>query len=193
MFSRLVKTISFVVVALVLQTVVLAAPATIAKLKTRNNKAVKVNGQKATTGTSLVSGSNIQTPDKVGATVDMGLLGRLDIAPNTEVSVTFGKGVVSVQLRSGYVVLTTNKGVSGTVNSNDGEVFKTDSSKNSSVIAKTKGVNGPQAAATVGASNGGINTGAAVGIAGAGSAVVGGAAAVKSNRGSSLSTDNPRQ
>jgi hypothetical protein len=76
---------------------------------------------------------------------------------------------------------------------NDGEVFKTDSSKNSSVIAKTKGVNGPQAAAAVGASRGGISTTAAVGIAGAGTAVVGGAAAVKTNRGSSLSTDNPRQ
>ncbi len=192
MFSRLSKTISFAVVVMVLQTVVLAAPASIAKLKTRNNKPVKVNGQKAYTGTSLVSGSTIQSPEKVGATIDLGPLGRLDISPNTEVTVTFSEGVVSVQLRSGYVVLTTAKGVSGTVNTNDGDVFKTDSSKQSSVIAKTKGVNGPQAAAAVGA-KGGINAGAAIGVAGVGSTVVGGAAAVKGNRGSELSTDNPRK
>jgi hypothetical protein len=195
MISRFGKTISLVLVALVLQfamQLVVQAKPTMGKLKTRNNKPVTVNGHKAASGTTLMSGSTIQCPDKVGATIDLGSMGRVDIAPNSNLTVTFSQAVVSVELRSGYVVLTTSKGISGTVNTVDGEVFRTDSAKNSSVIAKTKGVSGPQTAASVGASNGGLSTGAAVGVAGAGSAVVGGAAVKKSSdRGSEMSPDKP--
>lgn len=193
MISRFAKIVSFVMVAAVMQLAVLAKPATMGKLKTRNNKPVMVNGHKATTGTTLMSGSTIQSPENVGATIDLGSLGRLDIAAKSDLTVTFGDAVVSVQLRSGYVVLTTNKGVSGTVNTADGEVFRTDSAKNSSVIAKTKGVNGAETAATVGATKGGVSTGAMIGVAGAGAAVVGGAAAKSSGRGNEMSSDSPRK
>ena len=171
---------------------VVAAAPLMGKLKTRDNKPILINGHKAVSGTTLLSGSEIQCPDKVGATIDLGSLGRLDIAPNTDLTLTFNASSVTVQLRSGYVVLTTNKGICGLVNTTDGEVFKTDCSKTSSVIAKTRGVIGPETAASVGAQGGGIN-GAVVGIAGAGAAVVGAAAAKSGGRGGDLSTDNPRK
>ena len=188
MISRIHNLFMLVLIAGALH--VAAAMPLMGKLKTRDNKPVVVNGHKAVSGTTLLSGSEIQSPDKVGATIDLGALGRLDIAPKTDLMLTFHATSVSVQLRSGYVVLTTNKGVCGTVNTKDGQVFKTDCSKTSSVIAKTSGTAGPEAAASVGA-GGGIN--GAAGVAGAAAAVVGGAAAKSVGRGSDLSTDNPRR
>ena len=188
------KTITLVLTTALLSVAVQAAPAVMGKLKTRDNKPVTVNGHKATSGTTLMSGSDIQCPEKVGATIDLGPLGRLDVAPNSNLTITFDESGVSVQLNSGYVLLTTNKGINGTVNTKEGDVFHTDSSKNSSVAAKTKGVNGAETAASAGASNGGIGAGTTVGIAGAGAAVVSGTAATKANgRGSEMSTDNPRK
>ena len=192
MTSKISKTIALVFVACALQVQGLAGSGLLGKLKTRDNKPVMVNGNKATSGTTLVSGSQIQCPDKVGATVDLGALGRMDMAPKTAVTLSFNASSIFVQLRSGYVVLTTSKGVSGKVTTPEGKVFQTDSSKVSSVVAKSKDSVGPETAA--GAHTGGISTGAAVGVAGAGAAVVGGAAAAKGHgRGSELSGDNPRK
>ena len=194
MISRFTKTITLALAIASLALTVAAKPAVMGRLKTRNNKPVKVNGNKAMSGTTLLSGSDIQCPDKVGATLDLGSLGRVDMAPKSDVKVSFTNSTISVELRAGYVVLSTNKGVSGVVSTVDGRVLHTDSSMNSSIIAKTKGVTGPETAASVGAGSGGVSTGAAVGVAGAGSAVVGGAAIRTSDgRGSEMSTDNPRK
>ena len=190
MISRIRNLFVLLLIAGALHVVAAAPP--MGKLKTRDNKPILINGHKAVSGTTLLSGSEIQCPDKVGATIDLGYLGRLDIAPNTDLTLTFHSASVSVQLRSGYVVLTTNKGICGSVNTTDGQVFKTDCSKTSSVIAKTRGAIGPETAASVGAQGGGINGAAAVGLAGAGAAVASGAAAKSGGRGSNLSTDNPR-
>jgi len=193
MISRFGKTLTLALAVAALAMSVAAKPTVMGRLKTRNNKPIKVNGNKAFSGTTLLSGSDIQCPAKVGATLDLGALGRIDLAPNTDITVNFTNSTISIELRSGYVVLTTNKGVSGVVNTADGEILHTDSSINSSIIAKMKNVNGPETAASVGASNGGISTEAAVGIAGAGSAVVGGGVVKASGRGSEMSTDNPRK
>lgn len=192
MISRISKTVLVLLVACAVQTPVLAGSPLMGKLKTRDNKPVMVNGKKATSGTTMLSGSEIQSPEQVGATVDLGALGRIDMAPKSDLTLTFDAASVSVQLRSGYVVLTTNKDISGQVTTPEGKVFRTDSSKMSSVVARTKDSVGPETA--VGAKSGGISTGAAVGVGGAGAAVVGGAAAAKSSgRGSDLSGDNPRK
>ena len=67
MISRLGKTITFALAVATLATVVAAKPAVMGRLKTRDNKPVKVNGNKALSGTTLLSGSDIQCPAKVGA------------------------------------------------------------------------------------------------------------------------------
>ena len=164
------------------------------KLRTRNNKPVLVNLNKASSGTTILSGSRIQCPEKIGATVDLGVLGRLDIAPQTDLTLNFLAGEIRVQLNLGYVVLTTNKGISGTVTTSEGTVFVTDPSKVSSVVARTRDAQGPETSVLVGAGAGGLGAGGTAGVAGAEAAVVGGATATTSNgRGSDLSTDNPRK
>ena len=141
--SKLSNTIALLLVMCALHVQVMAGPDLMGKLRTGKNKPVLVNSNKASSGTTIISGARIQCPDKVGATVELGSLGRLDIAANSDLTLAFAAGTISVQLRSGYVVLTTNKGIVGTVNTSEGTVFRTDSSKESSVIARMKGAQGP--------------------------------------------------
>jgi hypothetical protein len=192
--SKLTKTIALVFVACAFQAQVMAGPGLMGKLRTGNNKPVLVNSNKAGSGYTIISGARIQCPDKIGATVDLGPLGRLDIAANSDLTLVFAASQVTVQLRAGYVVLTTNKGISGIVITSEGTVFGTDPSKVSSVIAKMKNAQGPETGAAIGAAQGGLGAGQTAGIAAAAAGVVGGAAAAKSGkRGSDLSSDNPRK
>lgn len=193
MNSRLGKTIALVAVTLALQVSVMGVPGLTGKLRTRNNKPVLVNSHKAGSGTTILSGAQIQCPAKIGATVDLGRLGRLDMAPKTDLRISFSATEVNIQLTSGYVVLSTRKGISGTVTTSEGTVFRTDSSMASSVVARTKGSEGPETAAQIGAAAGGIGMTGTATVVGVGAAVVGGSAVSKgSGRGSSLSSDNPR-
>ena len=191
MKSKFVKAIVSIPVIGPLQLNVVAGSPIMGKLKTRDNKAVTVNGANVSSGTTIMSGAEIQCPEKIGATVDLGSLGRLDIAPKTDVNLTFDPTKINVELRSGYVLLTTKPGIHGTVNSLDGKVIATDPSKLSSVIARTSDAEGPEPSPQVGAGSAGSGAARLIGIA-VWTAAVGGAAAASSNRGRNLSSDNPR-
>ena len=169
-----------------------AAPMT-GKLRTRGKKPVIVNGNKVNAGIAIFSGARIQSPENVGATVDLGVLGQLDLAPNTDLTLTFSAGDVSVDLRSGYVILTTKRRVKGIVYTSEGQVVQTDPSKLSSVVARTAGSLGPEASAPIGATSGGVGAGTAAGVAGAGAAAaaVGAAARKGSGRGRAVSPSAP--
>jgi hypothetical protein len=108
------------------------------KLTTSNNKAITVNDQKVKSGAEISSGSDIKSPEKVGATIDLKDLGRLEIGPSTDIRLAFDAYGIAVHLRTGHVVLTTNKGFTGALTTSEGNRLRTDSSKVSSVEAKTK-------------------------------------------------------
>src|SRR6478752_4105973 len=61
----------------------------IARLTTRNNQPISVNGNSAATGASIVTGATIETGADQSATVNLGPLGSLDIAPNTKLVLTY--------------------------------------------------------------------------------------------------------
>jgi hypothetical protein len=192
MNSKWVKSMALIFAIGAAQLNVVGSPEIMGKLKTRKNKPCLVNSNQATSGATILSGSKIVCPAAVGATVELGLLGRLDISASSDLTLVFDGSTVNVQLRSGYAILTTKKGIAGTVTTPDGKVFATEMSKNSSVVAASTGAMGPEVAATVGATGGGIGTAGIVGIAAGGAAAVG-AGAAAATRGSNLSTDNPRQ
>lgn len=101
----------------------------IARLTTTGNRAISVNGASAASGASLLTGATIETPAGVGATIDLGELGVLDIAPNSELTLEFdpsGNGNVKVKLRRGCVVLKTKKNVIGQIDSPEGPAATTD-------------------------------------------------------------------
>lgn len=152
--SNFSKTIALVIVMCGFSAHVMAGPNLMGKLRTSKNKSVLVNSNAAGSGATIISGARIQCPDKTGATVDLSSMGRLDIAANTDLTLVFSPGEVNVHLRSGYVVLTTNKGISGTVTTAEGTVFATDPSKVSSVIGKLSGAKGPETGAVLGAKQG---------------------------------------
>ena len=85
-------------------------------LTTRDNQPILVNGVSAVSGATIPSGATIETPDKVGATINIGALGSLCIAPNTRLVVQFDRGDINVSLTQGCVILTTVKNVKGAIN-----------------------------------------------------------------------------
>jgi hypothetical protein len=151
------------------------------RLTTRGNNPVSVNGTSAKSGETIFSGQTIQTPAGVGATVNIPGLGRVDIAPNTTLTFTFADGTISVSLASGCAILTTNKGVAGTVLAG-GSTQQTDASNGGSLdvcSSQTPGAppvvgQGAASAAGAGASSAAGAAGAAGGAAAGGSAASGG-------------------
>jgi hypothetical protein len=147
----------------------------VARLSTRGNQPITVNGGSAASGATILTGATIETPDQVGATINLGSLGTLDIAPNTRLSLEFDQnGNVKVKLISGCVILKTKKGTDGEVEAPTGSAGKTYKRKAGRLdvcfpvgaSAPTVGT-GAAAAAGAGAgaaAAGGLGTGAIVGI-----------------------------
>ena len=93
-------------------------------LTTSSNKPITVNGASAISGATISTGSTIETPDGVGATIRLGPLGSLCIAPNTKLTLEFdqqGK-LVKVTLNEGCVILRTSKNVAGVINGPQGVI-----------------------------------------------------------------------
>lgn len=136
------------------------------RLTTAGDKAINVNGNAAKTGETVFSGQQLQTPSGTSATVQLGSLGRVEIAPGSDLTLTFGAGSITVVLTRGCVTLTANPGTAGTVESG-GRTQTTDTAKGGVIDTCPDRV---PAAATIPASTigvgGGLSTGAAVAIAG---------------------------
>jgi hypothetical protein len=136
------------------------------RLTTRGNNPVTVNGNSAKTGETIFTGQSIQTPDGVGATVNLPGLGRVDLAPNTNLTLSFGDGKINVTLVSGCIILTANPGVAGTVEAG-GSSQQTDTAKGGTIdtcTSRTPGappIVGSGAAAAAGAGAAGGATAAA--------------------------------
>ncbi len=73
-----------------------------ATLKTKNNQPVTINGNAAGTGTTLLTGTTIETPDQVSATIDLGPAGTVEVGPNSKIELSFdAEGNVHVRLVRG--------------------------------------------------------------------------------------------
>jgi hypothetical protein len=143
----------------------------IARLTTRNNQPITVNGNGAATGSSILTGATIETGNDVSATVNLGPLGILDIAPNTKLVLTYDEnGNIKVVLLQGCAVLTAKKKTQAEVETPQGPAAKTDGKKGGVIdICFPPGATGPTvnqgAAAAAGA---GAGPGAPAGAAAAG-------------------------
>lgn len=106
------------------------------KLSLPESKVALVNGNSAGTGTTIFSGSQLQTPADTEAAVQLGAAGYLDIAPDSNLTVTFDKTSVDVRVTKGSVALSTNAGVKGTVTNADGTVETSNSASATSIIGR---------------------------------------------------------
>jgi len=99
----------------------------VARLTTRNNQPIIVNGLSANTGASILTGATIETGADQSATVNLGPLGVLDIAPNTKLVLTYDdQGNVKALLLYGCAILTAKKKMNGEIATEQGTAGKTD-------------------------------------------------------------------
>ena len=137
--SKVVATLVLFAMAQVAIQIGFAAPSTsvtpvvpipqqfIARLTTRNNQPITVNGAGATTGASILTGATIETGADQSATVNLGSLGTLDIAPNTKLVLTYDdNGNVKAVNIFGCAILTAKKKTKGEVATEQGSAGKTD-------------------------------------------------------------------
>ena len=91
-------------------------------LRTKGKQPVLVNGVNAVTDATILSGAMIESPQGVSATVNMGQLGRLDIAPVTSLKLEFTSARTRVILFKGCVILRTTQNTVGTIETENGIV-----------------------------------------------------------------------
>jgi len=148
----------------------------IARLTTRNNQPITVNGLSATSGASIVTGATIETGADTSATVNLGSLGQLDIAPNTKLVLSYDeKGNVKVTVLVGCAILTTKKKTTGEVGTEQGgSAGKTDPAKGGVLeICFPPGASAPTVGQGVAAGSG-AGAGASAGAVAAGAGGGGG-------------------
>ena len=66
---------------------------------------VTVNGESAKTGRSVFSSSTIATTETASAILNMGRIGKIELAPNTTLTVTFSEKGINGNLISGKVTV----------------------------------------------------------------------------------------
>ncbi|HEU4833944.1 MAG TPA: hypothetical protein VFS90_06010 [Pyrinomonadaceae bacterium] len=99
----------------------------VARLTTRNNQPVTVNGLSANTGASILTGATIETGADQSATVNLGALGVVDIAANTKLVLTYDdQGNVKVMLVYGCAILIAKKNTKGEIATEQGTASKND-------------------------------------------------------------------
>jgi len=94
---------------------------------TRNNQTVTVNGNVVGNGATVLPGAIVETGERVAATINLGPLGSIEIAPNTKIKIEFSDGQVKVTIIEGCAIVKNKQGVyaqiytdKGLVASNDG-------------------------------------------------------------------------
>lgn len=95
------------------------------RLMLAGTESILVNGNSANSGTTILSGSQLQTPANVEATVQLGVAGKLYMQPNTNLTVTFDKTNVDVKVAAGSAFVAANAGVMSSVTSPDGKTSTT--------------------------------------------------------------------
>jgi len=146
----------------------------VARLTTRNNQPITVNGLSASTGASILTGATIETGADQSATVNLGSLGQLDIAPNTKLVLTYDdNGNVKALIIYGCAILTAKKKTTGEVATEQGSAGKTDPAAGGVLdICFPQGAAAPTvgqgAAAAAGAGAGAATGGAVAGGGGGG-------------------------
>src|SRR5215831_2325110 len=77
-----------------------------ARLTTRNNQPITVNGNQLGTGATLVTGATVETPDQVSGVIDLGDAGVVEIQPNSTIKLDFDEnGNVRVKVIRGCTVV----------------------------------------------------------------------------------------
>jgi len=161
-----------------------------AKLATKNNAPITVNGNTAGTGATILTGATIETPDQVSATIDLGDAGVVELQPGSKVELSFdADGNVHVKILKGCAVVNRKNNVLPNASS---EILTDQASEKTNKNRNRMGFcllpNGALGALGAGAVGGGLS---GVAIAGIAAGIGGTVAAVGLTRGGTVSPARP--
>ncbi len=102
----------------------------IARLSVRGNDSININGNRATTGASIVTGTLVETAADQGATIHIGQFTTVEVGANTRLRVDFDdNGNTTIRLIAGCVILRTREKSEGEIMLDTGTAGKTDRNK----------------------------------------------------------------
>jgi ferric-dicitrate binding protein FerR (iron transport regulator) len=129
--------------------VVLASPGAKASGELSVSGQVAVNGQKVMSGGTLFSDSVLTTAENSNATVNMSKVGRVELAPNSSLRLSFSNNSITGMLESGSAHVSTLAGVIVNITTKDGLVsvdgsnataFTVDAAHGNTVVATESGL-----------------------------------------------------
>lgn len=74
-------------------------------LITGKNQSITVNGEAAQNGRSVFSSSAIVTPENSGAIINLGKIGKIELAPETNLILSFGETGITGSLLAGRITV----------------------------------------------------------------------------------------
>ena len=98
-------------------------------LTSLGDKPVLVDGAAAITGTTILDGVTVETPNGVSANINLNPLGSVDLEQDTKAKLTFKADGIKVVLLAGCVTLNANPGVLGEIETSKDVISKTDLKK----------------------------------------------------------------
>jgi len=119
--------------------VVLAAPGAKASGELSVSGQVTVNGQKVISGGTLFSDSAIVTADQSSAVLSISKLGRVELAPNSSLRVSFVDHSLTAMLETGSANVSTLAGISVNLTTKDGAVLVDGSQATSFTVNAMRG------------------------------------------------------
>jgi len=119
--------------------VVLAAPGAKASGELSVSGQVTVNGQKVISGGTLFSDSAIVTAEQSNAVVSISKLGRVELAPNSSLRVSFVDHSLTAMLETGSANVSTLAGISVNLTTKDGAVLVDGSQATSFTVNAMRG------------------------------------------------------
>jgi phage baseplate assembly protein gpV len=119
--------------------VVLAAPGAKASGELSVSGQVTVNGQKVISGGTVFTDSMISTAAQSSASVNISKVGRVELAPNSNLHLSFGDNSITAMLETGSAQVSTVAGTTVNLTTNDGTVVVDGSQATSFSVSSLRG------------------------------------------------------
>jgi ferric-dicitrate binding protein FerR (iron transport regulator) len=119
--------------------VVLAAPGAKASGELSVSGQVTVNGQKVVSGGTVFSDSTISTAAQSSASVSISKVGRVELAPNSNLRLSFADNTITGVLETGSAQVATLAGTTVNLTTKDGTVIVDGSQATTFTVSATRG------------------------------------------------------
>jgi ferric-dicitrate binding protein FerR (iron transport regulator) len=119
--------------------VVLAAPNAKASGELSVSGQVTVNGQKVVSGGTIFSESTISTAAQSNASVSISKVGRVELAPNSNLRLSFAENSITAMLETGSAQVSTLAGTTVNLTTKDGTVIVDGTQPTSFTVSASRG------------------------------------------------------